>query len=144
MPNNIEAQVTAGIITIAKARSYISTNSIPVIDSLDQLTDKDAVFITVHGNPHERVAPNEDYYFVEVDVIAGTVLKADPDADQLKPLAYECQAVVNNLTAAALATQTGLTIDGIVPMQGAESELNDDVVLLFSARVKVALTFTYT
>jgi len=128
MADNIEKQVADGIISLLKARTYISTNTIPVISSLDQVTEKDELFAST----------------IDCNIVAASRSKADPDADKLHPLTYECQALANTLTAASLATATGLTIDGIVPMQGADSETPNNMFLLFSAKVKVHLTYTFT
>jgi len=144
MADNIEKQVADGIISLLKARTYISTNTIPVISSLDQVTEKDEIFASIHAEPHDRIAPNYNFYSIDCNIVAASRSKADPDADKLHPLTYECQALANTLTAASLATATGLTIDGIVPMQGADSETPNNMFLLFSAKVKVHLTYTFT
>lgn len=144
MTNSIERRIADGLVTIMGNRSWISTNSIPVTQNHDRITEKDDLFVIVHPNPNERVAPNYPFYSVEVDIVAMAMKKADPDGDRIDQLIHECEAMVQTLTAAALSTTSTLSIDGIVPLAGSEVESEDGHFTLFSARLKVALTHTFT
>lgn len=142
----IEEYIESAMVNIMSARSFISSNAIPVVRFRDRLTAKGDKFITVHAMPNTRLSNNHNLYFVELELLSDTKVQEDIKAAALDDLISECNDEINEtMTAATLQaaidlsnTGSGITIAGHEPISGSESD--NDYQIIRSA-TKIALIY---
>ena len=104
--------------------TYISTNSVPVVNWGDVSADRALPCVSVRVNPRERVAPNADFYRLVVEVVAYRHMGDDPNQTASGKALDEIYEDIN-VWAYALTAAT-ISADGIVGIQGIE-EINDSI-----------------
>ncbi len=95
--------------------------------------------VSVHCMPLKRVAPNAPYYESESEFTCMTFIDDDKDRVVLKGVYSAVFDYIESLLPATLATETSLTIDGLVMDESGEEERDDNYQLL-SVKVKTYLT----
>lgn len=107
-----------------EALTYITANSIPVINWGDVTADRVLPCVSVRVQPRERIAPNADYYRMVCEVVAYRHMGDDPNqvtsGKSLDSIFAEISTWAYGLTAA------GLSVDGIVGITGIE-EMADGI-----------------
>ena len=131
---------------IMLARTEVVSQGWNVYTARDATNKRDNNFILVGCGSSNRIAPNADFYKYNLEIIA--VSQSEEDLGGFTNLAMheECEEEINQdltkvtLQAAIDAVQfnNGITIDGLVPLQGAEdrSDYHDD-------RSMVEINLTY-
>ena len=89
--------------------------------------------------PLKRVAPNAPYYESECEFTCMSFIDDDKDRVVLKGIYSAVFDYIETLTPATLATETSLTIDGLVMDEAGEEERDDNYQLL-SIKLKTYLT----
>jgi len=141
----IEETIEKAVQDLMQARTYISTNSIPVVRFRDRLTAKGDYYCTVHARPFKRLSPNHDLYRLTLELLADSKVQADPKAVEIDAIHAENSDQINVMTKTDLQTAinavdatSGMTIDGLVQDQGDDTD--GDIQLIRSA-VVVSLTY---
>jgi len=139
----VESKIETAMITRVAARTYISTNSIPVTRWLDRDATKGKSFVSVRVLPLERLQPNSDFYECELQLMAVGYNEHDQEGIALQALyADVLDEIQQDLTPANLTTainDSKITIDGKVPVQG--QQVGDDYNIM-SAAARLFLTYT--
>lgn len=95
--------------------------------------------VSVHCEPLVRIAPNADYYMSNCEFTCMTYIQDDKSRSSLKTIYNEVFNYISSLTPATLATETGLTIDGLVMDEQGEEE-RDESYQILSVKIKTYLT----
>jgi len=95
--------------------------------------------VSVHCGLLKRVAPNAPYYELECEFTCMSFIDDDKDRSVLKGIYSAVFDYIETLTPATLATETSLTIDGLVMDESGEEERDDNYQLL-SVKIKTYLT----
>lgn len=141
-----EEYIEEAIQDIMQARTYVSTNSVPVVRFRDRLTSKGDHFITVHASPVNRLSNNHNLYSTRLRLIADTKSQEDLKSKVLDELIEQCndeiqetlseatlQSAINNISAT-----TGITINGVVQAEGSDT---DGDYQMITAEVDIFLTY---
>lgn len=133
---------------VIQARTYISTNSIAVTRRTDRNTTRGSVFVEIVADAEDRLSINHDLYTMEVSLQAVTKLQEDLqginfdaiDAD-LKDFATQDLTIsVLNAAITAINASSGITVNGIVNMQGSVETLEQ-----YEFREqRISISFTYS
>jgi hypothetical protein len=126
-------------IALVQGIQYIIDNSINVRNFEDNNTTVNPPAVIVNCNSFRRLEPNADYYESEVDFICFTYIQDDKARAQLRALQGEIFDFARSLAPATLATQSGLTIDGLVMDDAGEQE-RDDHYNFLTVKLKTYLT----
>ena len=126
-------------IALVQGIQYIIDNSVNVRNFEDNNTTVNPPAVIVNCNPFRRLEPNADYYESEVDFICFTYIQDDKARAQLRTLQGEIFDFARSLAPATLATQSGLTIDGLVMDDAGEQE-RDDHYNFLTVKLKTYLT----
>ena len=95
--------------------------------------------VSVHCGTLKRVAPNAPYYESECEFTCMSFIEDDKDRSVLKGIYSAVFDYIETLLPATLATETSLTIDGLVMDEAGEEE-RDDSYQLLSIKIKTYLT----
>jgi hypothetical protein len=110
--------------TALEALTYITANSVPVLNWGDVTSDTAYPCVSVRVQARERVAPNADYYRLVVEVVAYRYMQDDKNqvtsGKALDEIFAEISTWAHGLTAA------GLSVDGIVGVAGIE-DISDGI-----------------
>lgn len=135
---NIHKKLEDSLVTLIGNISYISTNSIPVINYHDNSETRAAVMVMIEASLEEPAVPevpNCGAWKVPVKIYAISYIADDTDRADLQRLYQEIFGyVVNSLTPAVLTTQSGLSIDGIIQSEGGDPEDDDGYQALIIKR----------
>jgi hypothetical protein len=119
---NIERRIEDAMVTRLEARSYITTNSIPVRRYDDRATTDDNLIAVVACQPVDRVAPNYKYYSTMLMVSALNNSEADVEGDNVQGLYQDLlDEIMYTMTESALNTSLNndnINIDCIVHQAG--------------------------
>lgn len=143
----IQEYLEEAIQDILEARTYVSTNSIPVVRYKDFSTDREGFNIVVGVNDINRVAPNADYYECMLEARAVSYKQKDIIATDSNALVADLQdAMYQDLTTATLQSaidtidaSSGITVDGIVNTDTTDEESEDFNVI--NVTTNIYLTF---
>ena len=124
----IQEYIEQAMQDIMQARSYITTNSVPVVRYRDRFTVKGDAWVSCHASPVDRLSPTHDLYRAPFELMTVSKSQADLKGASFDDILADCEDEVNqDLTKATLQAaidainpSTGITIDGIVPVEGAE------------------------
>lgn len=144
----IEEYIEEALVDVMQARSYISTNSVPVKRYKDHEDFRGNEALVIKSNPSSRIAPNADFFEVQVDMMAISRRQEDMKGKRIDDIFAEIkdeievkqsntpsvlQAAIN-----AAYPSSGITIDGIVPIEGNEV---GEVIFVQAASMNVYLTY---
>ena len=104
--------------------TYISTNSIPVLNWGDVTADRALPCVSVRVNNRERIAPNADFYRLVVEVVAYRHMGDDPNQTQSGKALDEIFDSISDWAYAL--TAVAISVDGIVGVEGIE-EINESI-----------------
>jgi len=140
-----ERTIEAAIIVDLGNIAAIATESAQILHWDDNATAKQSPEITVHAFPAHRIYPNYDRYRIRIELTAVTHLAANEDGsgaqrDRIYAALWE---YINGLTADWLTAQTGLQIDGIVPMEGIDENADQFGLRIPSAELYCTLPATF-
>jgi hypothetical protein len=144
---NIEEIIEEAVKDIMEARSYITTNSIPVVRYRDRLTTKGDDWVSVRAEPNERLSNNHDLYRVPLTLIAVSKSQEDLRSNSIDAIIAECNdEIQQDLTIVTLQAaidaydaNSGVTVQGLVPTQGADTDGDYQTI---TANVDIFLTYT--
>jgi len=142
----IEEIIEEAMQDIMQARTYIASNSIPVVRFRDRLTQKGGKWLTVHAEPNDRQSNNHSLYRVPLTLMADTKSQEDLRSNEVDGIIAECNdEIQQTLTTATLQTaintvqaSSGITINGIVQTQGSDA---DGDYQMITATADIFLTF---
>ena len=142
----IEEYIEKAMVDIMEARTFISTNSIPVMRFRNRVKARGDKFITIHALPNERMSNNHDKYKVILELLADTKVHADIAADDLDDIYNECSdELQQELTEAklqaaidAISPASGVTICGFVPLPGDDADSDYQII---RARTEIYLEY---
>ena len=128
---------------LLEARTYITTNSIPVVRYKDFNTDREELTAVVSCNSINRVAPNAPMWECALEVrgvsrkqqdIVGA--ESDELTDDLQDEMYQT-LTTSTLQAAVDAVQasSGVTIDGLVNLSTEDEETDEFNVITLTTNV---------
>lgn len=109
---------------LIEALSYISVNSVPVLNWGDVTNDRALPCVSVRVLPRERIAPNDTKYRLRVEVVAYRHMGDDPNQTTSGKALDDIFEAIS--TWAHALTAAGLSVDGIVNVEGIE-EINDSI-----------------
>jgi hypothetical protein len=119
----VERTIEDAMVTRLEARTYISTNSIPVRRYDDRFTLDESIIAIVQCQPIVRIEPNSNRYTTMLRVVALNNSDSDVEGDALQALYDDLfDEVMTDMTASSLNTSVGdanITIDGVVHELGA-------------------------
>ena len=128
---------------ILEARTFITTNSVPVVRYKDFNTDREELTAVVSCNSINRIAPNFDKYECQLEV-RGVSRKqkdligssSDDLTEDLQDEVYQTLSVTT-LQAAINAVQasSGVTIDGLVNASTEDEETDEFNVITLTTNV---------
>jgi hypothetical protein len=128
---------------LLQARTYITTNTIPVVRYKDFNTDREELTAVVSCNSINRIAPNYDKYECPLE-IRGVSRKqkdligasSDDLTEDLQDEVYQTLSVAT-LQAAVNAVQasSGVTIDGLVNLSTEDEETDEFNVITLTTNV---------
>jgi len=99
----------------------------------------DPPLISVHCKPLRRIAPNAPYYESECEFTCMTYINDDKDRVVLKDIYTAVFDYIQDLLPTTLATETSLTIDGLVVDDMGEEE-RDEKYQILNVKIKTYLT----
>ena len=126
-------------ISLVDGIQYVIDNSVNIRNFSDNSKEVNPPAVIVNCNPFRRLEPNYNYYECETDFICFTYMKEDEDRAILRALQGEIFDFIRDLLPATLATESGLTIDGLVMDDAGEQE-RDDHNNYITVRIKNYLT----
>ena len=144
----VEQLIEEAMQDILEARTYISTNSIPVILYRDRLTEKDqSNYCVVHANPLERLQPNYNHYWCELHVSTVVNNHEDNQGANLNALYQDVLEEIQTVTTTttlqnainAIDAASGITIDGFVYPEVEETDTEE--ISFYSVPLRIALTY---
>ena len=143
----IEETIELAMQDIMQARTYISTNSIPVVRYRDRLTSKGDEWVDCHAMPIDRQSPNHNKYRLTFELSAISKSQSDLRSNELDELIDECnEEIQQDLTPAALQAaintvdaNSDITVDGLIPTEGTEV---DGEYQQFITSIDIFLTYT--
>jgi hypothetical protein len=141
---NIERNIEDAMVTRLLARTYISTNSIPVRRWDDRATKDDNLIAVVHAMPVSRLQPNYNLYNSVLVVGALNNSEHDVEGDAMATLYHDIlDEVMNDMTAVSLTASIGnasVVIDGVVHEEGAID--GGDEYKIQAAQARLFITYT--
>jgi len=141
---NIERNIEDAMVTRLLARTYISTNSIPVRRWDDRATKDDNLIAVVHAMPVSRLQPNYNLYNSVLVVGALNNSEHDVEGDAMATLYQDIlDEVMNDMTAVSLTASIGdasVVIDGVVHEEGAID--GGDEYKIQAAQARLFITYT--
>ncbi|MCP4103870.1 MAG: hypothetical protein GY750_20995 [Lentisphaerae bacterium] len=135
----IEDTLEKGYKTLIEGITYIVDNSITVEQFEDNEKKINPPLVSVHCRPLRRIAPNAPYFESESEFTCMTYIDDDKARTVLKAIYSAVFDYMVDLLPATLATETGLTIDGLV-MDDAGDEERDENYQIFTIKLKTYLT----
>jgi len=136
---SVEDDLEDGFISLIGGIQYIIDNSINVRKFEDNTEEVNPPAVIVNCNPVRRIEPNDKYYECETDFICFTYIEDDKARAQLKAIQSEIFDFARLLLPAAIGTESGLTVDGLVMDDSGEQE-RDDHNNYITVKLKVYLT----
>ena len=126
----VEELIEEAMVDIMQARTYVTTNSIPVVRYRDANTGKGDAWIACHALPNGRLSPTHNFWRVPLELMAATKSAEDLKAVVLDDLIEQCNdeiqetLTVSTLQAAinTIEASSGVTINGIVPTEGDDTD----------------------
>jgi len=142
----VEELIEQAMQDIMQARTYITTNSIPVVRYRDRNTERGDAWVVCHATPNERLSPNHDLYRLLFEYMAVSKSQEDLKAVQLDDLIEECNDEIQQTLSTttlqtaidAITATSGITIDGLVPAVGVEQDGDYQAV---AANVEIFFTY---
>ena len=134
-----EDTLEKGYKALFESIQYVIDNSVTIEQYEDNSNEINPPLVSVDCMPLRRLAPNADYYESECNFICMTYIEDDKSRAILKALYGEIFDYVSGLAPATLATETGLTIDGLVMDESGEQE-RDERWQLLTIKLKTYLT----
>jgi hypothetical protein len=143
MSQDIERRVASACVTRLAARTYITTNSIPVRRYDDRSTVLGTIAAVVRTLPCMAV-PSSNYKWLTLQFLAVSKTASDRESDAMMSLYADLiEEMQQTMTAALLTTSINyskITINGFVPEEGLDEI--DDGYFGFGCQQRVALTYT--
>jgi hypothetical protein len=141
---NIERKIEDAMVTRLLARTYISTNSIPVRRWDDRATKDTNLIAVVHAMPVSRLQPNCNLYNSVLIVGALNNSEHDVEGDTLALLYQDIlDEIMNDMTAVALTASIGdasVVVDGVVHEEGTIDA--GDEYKIQGAQARLFITYT--
>lgn len=142
----IEETIEKAVQGIMQARTYFTTNSVPVVRFRDRLTAKGDHYCTVHAMPFKRLAPKRNLYRLTLELLADSKSQADPKSVQVDAIHAQNSDEINNIMSTttlqaaidAVDAVSGITIDGFVQDQGSDADGEYQII-----RSAVVISLTY-
>lgn len=142
----IEETIEKAVVAIMEARSFFSTNSVPVVRFRDRITAKGNRFCTVKANPFERLSPTHNFYQVQLDLLSDSKSQEDVKAVQLDDIYEQCADELNQTMTTttlqsaidAVDASSGITVDGLVPSAGDDTDGDYQII-----RTGTLISLTY-
>lgn len=132
---------------LLEARTYISTNTIPVVRYSDFNTDREGLCVVVRVSSVNRVAPNYDKYECVLEVSPVTLIESDIERvnhdalfDDVQDFAYQDMTVLALQTGADAISLNYMTIDGVVNTD--TDELDNEDFYINRTNTNVYITYT--
>lgn len=105
----------------------------------DNSKELEPPLVSVHCGTLRRVAPNAPFYESECDFTCMTYIQDDKDRAILKGIYSAIFDYVSLLDKSTLATETGLSIDGLMMDDNGDEERDEDYQIL-NVKIKTYLT----
>jgi hypothetical protein len=118
---NIKEYVEMAVEDLVEARSYVSTNSIPVARASDRDVVRGNMHVNIDSNALTRLSNNHDRYSLIISIQAVSKMEHDLDGDKLDDLSADISDFIyEDMTISALQTAinsvsitSGIAIQGI-------------------------------
>lgn len=129
----IQEYLEEAVQDIFEARTYISTNSIPVVRFRDFTTDREGLNVVIHCPDVNRLQPNYNFFECTLNSSAVVHREADPTGADVDALVDDMQdeifqtlsTVTLQAAIDAIDATSGITVDGIVNIDSSESGDDD-------------------
>ena len=118
MATSVERALEDTLEGLVEGLTYITANSVPVLNWGDVSADTVYPCVSVRVQPRERIAPNADYYRLVCEVVAYRYMQDDKNQTTSGKALDEIFAEIS--TWAHGLTDAGLSVDGIVGIAGIE------------------------
>lgn len=136
---SIENTLEIGFKNLIEALTYITANSISVEQYDDNSKELKLPLVSVRCMPLSKIAPNAPYYIGECEFTCMSYIADDKDRVVLKAMYSDVFDFSTDLTVLDLATETGLTIDGIVFSESGDEERDENNQIL-TVKINIYLT----
>lgn len=140
----VERKIEDAVVARLSARTYISTNSIPVRRYDDRYTSDTGITAIVGCQPVERIEPNYNRYTAILEGVSLNNSESDVEGDNVIALYADIlDELMNDMSADALTAtinDASVVVDGVVGMVGAYDGGNE--YKLHHVQVKLFITYT--